>query len=59
MEPAQVVVWAVVKVRTTGKPSWGERGVPPHSTHAPRKSTVDTTPNSHLYYQVGVESPIP
>lgn len=58
MEPAQVVVWAVVKVKTTGKPSWGERGAPsPHSTHASQKSTVDTASNSHLYYQEGVGIP--
>lgn len=56
MEPAQLVVWAVVKVRTTGKPSWGERGNPPLPPRT-QKSTVDTAPNSHLYYQVGVGIP--
>lgn len=50
------MVWAVIKVRTTGKPSWGERGVPPLHPCA-QTSTVDTAPNSHLYYQVGVGIP--
>lgn len=51
-----MVVWTVVKVRATGKPSW-VRGVPPPLHPFTQKSTVETAPNSHLYYQVGMGIP--
>lgn len=60
MEPAQVVVRAVVKVMTTGKSRWGERGAPPPTPPMPRRKAQWILHPTHIFITRWVwESPIP